>query len=62
MDSENFREEEKRAGGRLAEIGADAYRLADEFPAIEQMTDFNDMMRLMNKLSYRLIHGVDRDA
>jgi len=52
----------RRAGERLAKIGADAYSLADQYPWLEQMPDFHRMMLIANNLSCRLINGIERDA
>jgi hypothetical protein len=52
----------RRAGERLAKIGADAYSLADQHSWIEQMPDFHRMMLIANNLSCRLINGIEPDA
>ncbi len=51
----------KVAGWKLAELGADIYRLADVHPEIEDSDDFGKMMFRLSKLSYRLLHGRERD-
>ena len=55
-------DEMRRAGERLAKIGADAYSLADQHSWIEQMPDFHRMMLIANNLSCRLINGIEPDA
>ena len=52
----------RRAGEQLAELGGRIYCLADRHPEIEGSEDFNQMMFYLNKLSYRLIQGKERDA
>ncbi len=51
----------RRTGEQLAELGGQIYMLADENGDIEGTEDFNRMMYHLNKLSYRLIHGHERD-
>ena len=50
----------KRAGMVLAKIGADIYCIMDRLPSLEEDEEMQQIMYLMNKVSYRLMHGKER--
>jgi|LUMF01.1.fsa_nt_gb hypothetical protein len=51
---------EQEIGDKMALLGGSIYLLADQLPMLEENDDFQQMMFLLNKLSYRLIHGKPR--